>query len=372
MSNIQYLIEVIIFMNCALKLYSIITEKGDIMFSRDTMAVNIGDSIIKIIVGNKSNIKLYESIKTPEESIINGKIINLEAVTLALRKFINKNNINVKRISFGINGQDIVIRQIETPIMKDKEIKKSVDWEMNQYLREDGSNHYIDFEKVDTVMSEDKKVYKLLVAAAPRDKVDQLVELSNSLTMKLISVDVLSNCIVRVFRNFGMASKEMESIAIIDIGYENTGIIILEKGKFFIERLVPFGLNNIAREISRKNGIDIEEAFNYIEDKYDINNFNTEDETEKRIETLFENVYSTFAKVIQFYTGNNTKKSIDEIFIIGSGCKVKGIDKFTNHYFSIKTTIADSPEIIKLNAKFPKDIDFKAFVSTFGLLLRKE
>ncbi|AGK98208.1 type IV pilus assembly protein PilM [Clostridium pasteurianum] len=342
------------------------------MFSKDIMAVNIGDSIIKIIVGNKSNIKLCESIKTPAESIVNGKMVNLDVVALALRKFINKNNINVKRISFAINGQDIVIRQIETPIMKDKEIKKSVDWEMNQYLREEGSNHYIDFEKVDTVMSEDKKVYKLLVAAAPRDKVDQLVELSKTLNMKLISVDVLSNCIVRAFQNFGITSKEMESIAVIDIGYENTSIIILEKGKFFIERVVPFGLNNIVREISRKNGIDIEEAFTYIDDKYDINSLNNDDETEKRIETLFENVYSTFAKVIQFYTSNNTKKSIDEIFIIGSGCKIKGIDRFTSNYFSIKTTIADSPEIIKLNAKFSKEVDFKSFVSTFGLLLRKE
>lgn len=342
------------------------------MFSKDIMAVNIGDSIIKIIVGNKSNINLCETIKTPEESIVNGKIVNLDSVSTALRKFINKNNINVKRVSFAINGQDIVIRQIETPIMKDKEIKKSVDWEMNQYLREDGANHYIDFEKVDTVISEDKKVYKLLVAAAPRDKIDQLVELSNLLNMKLVSIDVLSNCIVRAFRNFGITSREMESIAVIDIGYENTSIIVIEKGKFFIERVVPFGLNNIAKEISRKNGIDIEEALNYIENKYDINNSNDEDETEKRVETLLENVYSTFAKVIQFYTGNNTKKSIDEIFVIGSGCKLKGMDKFTNNYFSIETYIADSPEIIKLNTKFPKEIDFKSFVSTLGLLLRKE
>ncbi|MDF2502996.1 pilus assembly protein PilM [Clostridium sp.] len=318
------------------------------MFSKDIMAVNIGDSIIKIIVGNKSNIRLCEAIKTPEESIVNGKIVNLEAVSVALRKFINKNNINVKRISF------------------------AVDWEMNQYLREDGANHYIDFEKVDTVISEDKKVYKLLVAAAPRDKIDQLVELSNLLNMKLVSIDVLSNCIVRAFRNFGITSTDMESIAVIDIGYENTSIIVLEKGKFFIERVVPFGLNNIAKEISRKNGIDIEEAFDYIKDKYDINDLNDEDETEKRIETLLENVYSTFAKVIQFYTGNNTKKSIDEIFVIGSGCKLKGMDKFTNNYFSIETYIVDSPEIIKLNTKFPKEIDFKSFVSTLGLLLRKE
>ncbi|WP_010239280.1 type IV pilus assembly protein PilM [Clostridium arbusti] len=342
------------------------------MFSKDIMAVNIGDSIIKIIVGNKSNIRLCEIIKTPEESIVNGKIVNLEAVSTTLRKFINKNNINVKRVSFAINGQDIVIRQIETPIMKDKEIKKSVDWEMNQYLREDGANHYIDFEKVDTLVSEDKKVYKLLVAAAPRDKIDQLVELSNLLNMKLVSIDVLSNCIVRAFRNFGITSREMESIAVIDIGYENTSIIVLEKGKFFIERVVPFGLNNIAKEIYRKNGIDIEASFDYIENKYDINNLNYKDETEKRIETLLENVYSTFAKVIQFYTGNNTKKSIDEIFVIGSGCKLKGMDKFTNNYFSIETYIADSPEIIKLNTKFPKEIDFKSFVSTLGLLLRKE
>lgn len=342
------------------------------MFQKDIMAINIGDSIIKIIVGNKSNIRLCETIKTPEESIVNGKIVNLNEVSIVLKKFIDKNSINVKRISFAINGQDIIIRQIETPIMKDKEIKKSVDWEMNQYLREDGVNHYIDFEKVDTVLSEDKKVYKLLVAAAPRDKIDQLVELSNLLNMKLISIDVLSNCIVRALRNFGVNSKGIESIAVIDIGYENTSIIIMEKGKFFIERVVPFGLNNIAREISRKTGIDIEEAFGYIENKYDISNLNNEDETEKRIETLLENVYSTFAKVIQFYTGNSTKKSIDEIFIIGSGCKLKGMGKFTNNYFSIKTTIADSPEIIKLNVKFPKENDFKSFVSTLGLLLRKE
>lgn len=342
------------------------------MFSKESLAVDIGSSYIKILLGDKQKVKLSGIIKTPDKSIVDDNIIDLDAVKEAIKGFIKENNIKANEVSYAVHGQDIVVRHIEVPVMDDKGIRNSVEWEICQYLPENGVNYYTDYEILDKINTKEKKAYNILVVAAPKGKIDRYIELSKGLGCKVKSIDIGSNCVSRVFKQIANGSAESESIGVIDIGYKNSNIIILDKGRLFIEREIPFGIKTAIFEITRKLGIDEEEAYGYLFQKFDLLRISQENEIEKSLQSLFDNALTSFENVIQFYTTGKTKKKLDKIFLIGGGCNIPGITNYFTDFMNSPTYSTDSASKIPLKTKLPVGFDYKVYVNTLGLLLRKE
>ena len=208
---------------------------GCIILENDCLAVDIGNSFIKVMVGNDKNIKFCDMLPTPEGSMQDGKIVNPDAIRYLLDSYIKQKytKTKCKNISFVIHGQDIIIRHTEFPFMDEKGLKNAVEWEMGQYLPQGGNLHYIDYEIIDKLNTREKKMYKLLVVAAPRDKIDQLVNIAQGLQLKINAIDISANCIARTVKKSFQLDK---SIGIIDIGNKTTSFEIIDDGKLFIER----------------------------------------------------------------------------------------------------------------------------------------
>ena len=144
------------------------------MFEKDKIAIDLGASNIKIMVGNKKQVKLFETIKTPEGCIEDDKIVDLEQIKNLLQIFLKKNNVRTKQIGFVIHGQDVISRHTEVPIIDDKGIKTSLEWEMNQYLPKDINEYSIDYEIIEKIDTVEKKALKLLVSAVPKEKIEPI------------------------------------------------------------------------------------------------------------------------------------------------------------------------------------------------------
>ncbi len=342
------------------------------MYRGQKLAIDIGNSNIKILSGSNKKILHCVSIKTPENSIEDNKIIDIEKIYNAINEYTLRNNIKIKSVSFSLHGQDVVIRHIEIPIMEKKKLRDSVEWETNQYLPGNGSNYYIDYEIIDKENTSQKKVYKLLVVAVPKEKVDQYLNLAEKLNLKLDAIDIAANCSARVFSRAARNGKEFRSMGIIDIGSKSSSIVVLGNGKLFMEREVPFGVENLTREASRRLQIDMDDSIRYLIDNFSFDKINVEHEIDRRILELFDNVSSTFQKVIEFYTTGKVQKNLDEIFVIGGGSKLKGIQGYLSKYLSSPVYIVDSPEKIGRKIYFPKDSDLSLHINTIGLLMRKE
>jgi type IV pilus assembly protein PilM len=195
---------------------------------KQKLAIDIGNRNIKLLVGNNKKIFHNATIETPLEAIEDNKIVDIEKVYKAINDYILRNSIKAKSVCFSIHGQDVVVRHIEVPIMEKKSLGNTVEWEINQYLPENGTNHYLDYEIVDKENTAEKKVYKLLTVAAPKEKVDSYVELAEKLELKIEAVDIAANCVARVFANSVKNGKEFRSIGIIDIGTKSSSIVVMD------------------------------------------------------------------------------------------------------------------------------------------------
>lgn len=338
----------------------------------DKLAVDIDSNNIKILYGTSRAVKQFGLIKTPTDSVLDNKILNIDLIAAAIYEFLKLKKIKAKSISFAICGQDIAVSHLEIPRMDKASLIKTVQWEVNKNLPNNGEDYYIDYQIQSYSLNMSKKTYKVLAVAVPIDKIDKYAELAQKLELDLSSIDLASNSIARVFSNIGFNRKNDKTIGVIDIGSKTTEIIIIENGRLFVEREVPFGRDNFTREIVRRRQIENTEALEYLSKDFNFNNINENDELENRIRSLFDNVLASFQKVIQFYTTGRTQKLLDEIYITGGGCKIKGIDNYVARFLGSPTAIADSPLKIKKRVKLPPECDFKYYLSVYGILLRRD
>ncbi|MBZ9608718.1 type IV pilus assembly protein PilM [Clostridium estertheticum] len=342
------------------------------MFEKDRIALDLGSTNMKIMIGNKKQVKLFETIKTSEGSIKDDKIVNLEEIKDSLGVFLKKNNIRTKEIAFTIHGQEVISRHIEMPIMDDRGIKTSLEWEMDQYLPRDISEYTIDYEIIEKIDTTEKKALRLLISAVPKEKINQLVKISRMLNLEIVAIDISSNCTRRVFKDASKKSTSLENIGVIDIGSNNTNIIILDKGKLFIEREIPFGINNILKEIIKKENIEHISAFEYLEKNINFIENKDDNELEGRIKALFNNVLLALEKIVTFFTIGKTKGNLDSIYLIGGGCVINGLSEYVSNYFNCSVYILDDAKSIGVKTIIPTDCNIKHFIGTLGLLLRKE
>lgn len=342
------------------------------MFDTDNLFVEISNKYIKILVGRKRGIKLFHTMDIPVGSFTEGKIANTRLLADTIKEYISSSGIKVQKVSYVIGGQDVVIRHIEIPIMKKEGLDNAVNWEITQFLPSGGENHYVDFQIIEKINTKEKKVYKILVVAAPKEKIDPYVDLSNKLNLTLSSIDISSNCLARVFNFAGNKNTKDESIGIINIGIESSSLVILNKGKLLIERELPIGINNIISDLAESNGIQIKDSEEDFYKNFKFSNSNIEDETQNNVQASFDNIFSSLEKVIQFYFTGKSKNALNEIYLIGQGANIEGAENYISYYFNTPTNVVILPKDINVNMKIPENFDFKLYVNLFGLLLRKE
>lgn len=345
--------------------------RGVTMFTQDNIAIELENNSIKLLVGNSSAVKLSEVLALPENFYLENKVIDAKVLAAMLLSFIAERGIKTKKLMVLVQGQDIVTRYIEVPVMEEKGIRNAVLMETSQFLPNKGESHYVDYEILDKITSDSKKVYKVMVAAVPREKVDSYQEAAELANLELKVVDTANNSLARLFGAVQKKNAMFEEKGIIYMENTSSSLCIVKGGKLLMEREVPFGKINLIREVVKQEGTSNLEAEQWLNNSFSFE-AEGEEELKRRIIQLMDNVLSSFEKVIQFYNQGKTEKSLNSMYILGCGSTIPGLASYVQKYFN--TTTAKIMDLRELSIKLsvPKDMNFDSFAPLLGLLLRRE
>lgn len=166
----------------------------------------------------------------------------------------------------------------------------------------------------------------------------------------------------KAISNSSFSSKKLRDLpplAIIDLGYSITELIIILEGAPYLKVYIKRGLKNILKDISFALGVTLEEAENillniniskiYKDDDYiEINPFfysnsNVIQKEKVQIHSLIDTVIipriEEIAKLLKSALANSFSYSlISNILLVGGGAEIKGIDKIIHNIFEIRAT----------------------------------
>ncbi len=234
------------------------------------LAIDFGARSIKAVqlskTGGGYHLENFGIVLTPPDSILHGEIKDVAAVSQALAKMLRKKRIYERGSVIAITGQKVIVREITTPLMTEKELAEGIQWEAPKYVPYDLKESLLDAIKIEELEEkEGSKMMKVLLVAAPKSLVEQQISVLKNVKIQPKAVDIVANAQIRAFENYlsPVSSSEEDGTRIdiiLSIGASTTEITLIEGDRLKFTRTILKGGNDINKAIEKKLNIPFNEA----------------------------------------------------------------------------------------------------------------
>lgn len=356
------------------------------------ISVDIGNKNIKLVYGkvneNKIQLMQYGIVGTPQGSISDGKIINVENLANEIQKIIISNNIKEKKIIFTISGSGIITRDVQLPKSTDNEFKKILEFEAEQYFPINLSNYIVDFKVLEEFVTEEGVFNRLLLAAVPKKQTEDFVKLSELLQMEIEAIDLPADCVLKFLYGNKYLNTDVDKqnelpneFAVLDIGHDSTLVCIFYDKKLMFNRSILIGSSDIDIQLSNELNVNEKEAERYkifkasLESdtrkwEEDIEGYKIDEIAKSSVDMLIEDL----GRFFEFYNSRSSRNTIEKIFICGGGSKLSGFDNYLSSYFQVpvEPLVFSIYDIEYIGSKSMEELnrDFVFLTNAIGALVR--
>jgi len=320
------------------------------MIYKRCLCIEIGNYNTKIVqyrkLGPKEIVEKYQVFRTPENSIHDGKIIDLDSLAVIIQVKLNENSFKIKDVIFTISGTSIITREILLPKANEKELKAMIEMNASDYLPINLSNYILDFKVLREVAVEGGSQLRVLLVAVPNMIIEGFISLSEKCGLNILAIDYSGNSFYKAVQkeiNWRREKKgiKVDSYAVFDIGSKTTSVIIVSEGFLEFSNMLQYGSKNMDIAISQRNGIDEDKAEELKIQKGNVSGSgnNTEelsfvgDSVRSVLITMTDDISNFF----EYYLSRKTGNTIDMIFTTGCGSRLDGLEEYFQRAFGIPT-----------------------------------
>jgi len=195
--------------------------------------------------------------------VVDGHIEQMEPLAEALGRLLQRCGASAKRVAMALPPSSVITKKINLPAgLNDAEMEAMVQVEANQYIPFPLEEVSLDFCVVgpSAVSAADVEV---LIAAARREKVQDLQALAESVGLDPVTVDVESYAARRAAWTAIQSvpfNGEPPMVALLELGANTSSLQVLRQGEVVFERDQAFGGAALTQAIAQQYGFSLEEA----------------------------------------------------------------------------------------------------------------
>lgn len=320
---------------------------------RKFTAVDIGSHSIKVARMRQKGKKL-EIIDTgiaelPNETVIEGKIQDPSIVAAELENIFEKMKYHPSRIVTTVSTNNLLVRNLELPLMSEDELAESIKWEADDQLPFPVNLASMDY----LILEKDESTMKILLVAVKEDIIENFLQPFNNIGIKPDVVNVQPMALLSLLEYQGELD---EPVAVVDVGASRTQVTIGSKTNINLSRTISTGGNDFTNSIIEGMGYSFKEA-----EKHKIKN-GIEGEKEEKfndfdldslqvaatgmggsvLDTLVANLAEEISRSLDFYSMKHRGRKINKIFITGGGSRLKGLQELISKEINQNIRILDT------------------------------
>ncbi|HAZ64660.1 MAG TPA: hypothetical protein DCZ72_13775 [Armatimonadetes bacterium] len=226
------------------------------------LGLDIGSDTIKVVemAGGKGRLKLlnYGVAPTPPGAVQQGDIVNSEEIIDALRNLIKTHKIGSKKVISAVQGQQtVVVRIIKIMRVADKELRDTMNYEVERHIPFSASNFSMDFAVIKRPDEPaDSQTMEVLFAAAVDEMLEDHFTTLRGAKLAPVAIDVqplaLSHSLVEGPSGHGGLG---ETVAVVDIGAVSTDLGVIKDGLLHFPRTIPIGGRSFTQRLSEGLGV---------------------------------------------------------------------------------------------------------------------
>jgi type IV pilus assembly protein PilM len=232
------------------------------------IAVDLGGRVTKAVYvrrqADKLSLASYSLVETPNSD----QAISAQALAEHLKSVVRSLNARSRQLALAVGVTDTVFRQVEVPLMPVDQVRQMLKYNSKTYLNQELPDHVFDCSFLpvrQTKSSESSKSagppkQPLAVAAAKRQLVD---DWHAAIKGAGLMPEMVVPGLVGPVNALELAEPELfakETVALVDLGFKNSTIVILDCGDLVLNRVVNIGGDHLTQGLADALGITYTEA----------------------------------------------------------------------------------------------------------------
>lgn len=249
----------------------------------------------------------------------------------SLKRALTTKNFKSKKVVLCLSTKDIIAKDIKIPKVGSKDLDSIMNMEMDDIISLDKDEYVLSYEVLNEIEEDGNQMLDILVAAARKDKVNEIIDVLEKCKLQVESIDVLPNSYIKILKQI-----EYKDIMIVNSGPYGTMISIYKNDSLFIYDYIP---------------IKIDDNFDYMK------SLSLVDEAKG---------------LINYYSSRNFGKVVDSIVLLGEGANNPDIKKAFEYSFQSEVIFGiDKLYDIKEDIENIFNIsDASLYVENLGMMLR--
>jgi type IV pilus assembly protein PilM len=217
--------------------------------------------------GTDNSLTAYGLIPMPLGAVVEGEVVDPESVSMAIKELWHRSGIRNKTVAVGVSNQKVVVRLIDLPYMERAELTGAIQYQAQDYVPIPIEEAIIDFQIIGDYMTPaDEHMMEVLLVAAQRDMIGNIVRAVEGAGLRLVQVDVTAFALVRSLLGSGPswfadeAEKPGEAIGVVHISSGLTHIAVVERGLPRFNRVSSLAANQFTQSIANVLNLTFDEA----------------------------------------------------------------------------------------------------------------
>lgn len=292
--------------------------------------LDLSDMSVKIVHfgfgrGGKKEVLAFGLTTLSPGSIVDGEIKNPESVRQAIVRCMQESNVRSRRVFCSLPEGKSFLRIIEMPNLSDKELKESIQFQIEENIPMGVDQLYYDWMRMPQSFSRNEKKVSILLVAVARNTADIFLETVESAGLEVVGMGTESVAQVKSLLSDKQNQEKKEVVLLIDLGDRRTTVIFSVGGIPCFASSAPLSSQMMTEAIAQTLRVSSEEA-ERIKLERGIGSFVKKDPVFIAVESVLEHLVNQVRISMDFFTGGlGFSRSVDRIVLCGGGASTKGL-----------------------------------------------
>jgi type IV pilus assembly protein PilM len=264
---------------------------------------------------------------------------DVNAFSEILRALIKEVGLKTKKVNLIVSGSGVHIKRISVPSLPKAELKEAVRWEIKNYVPFPVETAEVDFYALNEYVEDNVKRVDLMVVACPKQLIDRTLSIAEKAGLQPIHLDVAPFALWNTLLAWDRIRRG-ESVALVDLGAEKTGIYLFKDGTLLFSREVTPAGADITRAIMEGIGSEGEadvifERAEGIKQEMGIPSEPHQERTGGKSAPLskitflarpvLERLSAEIGRSLDYYRAQFNQERIDKLLLTGGGANLKNV-----------------------------------------------
>lgn len=340
---------------------------------RPLLGVDVSATSLKMVEvvhqQGRYHLKSYGIQELDQGVILDGNIVDSEAVGSAVSSLTKKMGTKSKEAAVAVSGAAVITKQIDMDAnLTDTAREIQIRLDADQYIPYPLTEVNLDFKVIGPSPIDLNKV-QVLLAASRSENVDQRVDALVFGGLQTKVVDIESHATERAYNLICDNLPDYpKTVALIDIGHEHTTLYIAKDGEFVYSREQLFGGAQLTESIQNKYGLSFKEA---TQSKH--RQTLPADYRHEIFMPFIDSFIQQVNRSLQFYFSSSHETKIDHILLSGGSAALPDMSFIVQHKLDIPVSKADPFCNMTIDDSIDKDklaSDAPSLMKACGLALR--